>query len=62
MCSLDSSLIGNGSEPNFRTVTRSLAAFELKPATPPLIWTWPFGIEFWMTGAEITAESRVIAK
>ncbi len=27
-----------------------------------MIWTLPFGMEFWMTGAEITLLSRVIAK
>ena len=63
ICSLDSSTIGNGSEPNFRTVTRLLASFTGKPPMPPdVIWTCPLGIEFWMTGAEMTVPSRVIAK
>jgi hypothetical protein len=40
ICSLDSSLTGNGSEPNFRTVTRLLASFAGKPPIPPaVIWT-----------------------
>ena len=61
--SLDSSLIGNGSEPYFSTVTRLLASLAEKPPSPPaLIWTLPFGMELWMTGAEITDESSVIAK
>ena len=63
ICSLESAVIGNGSEPNLRTVTRSVAALAEKPARPPpVIWTLPFGMEFWMTGAEITLLSRVIAK
>ena len=45
ICSDDSSLIGNGSEPNFRTVTSSLASFAVKPPRPPAsIWTWPPGM------------------
>ena len=45
ICSLESSVIGNGSEPNFRTVTRLLASFAGKPPMPPdSIWTWPFGM------------------
>ena len=34
ICSLDTSAIGNGSEPNLRTVTSSLASFAGKPAEP----------------------------
>src|SRR3954470_4820672 len=34
ICSLDSSLMGNGSEPNFRIVTRLLAPFRGNPADP----------------------------
>ena len=61
--SLDSSLTGNGSEPNFRTVTRLLASFAGKPPIPPaVIWTWPFGIASLIRGAEMTAPSRTIAK
>ena len=61
--SLDRGWIGNGSEPNLRTVTSSVASLALKPAMPPpVIWTLPPGIEFWMTGAEMTALSSVIAK
>ena len=46
ICSLDSSSIGNGSEPNFRTVTRLLASLTGNPPTPPAsIWTWPPGID-----------------
>ena len=63
ICSLDSSLIGNGSEPNLRIVTSELASCGGKPAAlPELISTWPFGIAFLMTGAEITAPSSTIAK
>ena len=63
ICSLDSSAIGNGSEPNFRTVTRLFASLAGKPPMPPdSIWTWPLGIALWMTGAEMTDPSRVIAK
>ncbi len=63
ICSLDSAVIGNGSEPNFRTVTRSLASLaEKPPMPPPVIWTLPLGMEFWMTGAEMTVPSRTIAK
>ena len=63
ICSLDSAAIGNGSEPNLRIVTSCVASLALNPASPPpVIWTLPFGIEFWMTGAEMTALSRVIAK
>ena len=44
ICSLDSSWIGNGSEPNLRIVTSELASLAGKPPMPPaLIWTWPFG-------------------
>ena len=63
ICSLDSSWIGNGSEPNFRTVTSSLASLAGKPPMPPaLIWTCPFGIDWLMTGAEMTLPSRAMAK
>ena len=61
--SLESAVIGNGNEPNLRIVTRFPASLALKPASPPpVIWTFPFGIAFWMTGADTTAPSRVIAK
>ena len=60
---LDRAMIGNGSEPYLRMVTRLVASAALKPASPPpVIWTLPFGIAFWMTGADTTAPSRVIAK
>ena len=61
--SLESSAIGNGSEPNLRIVTRFVASLAgSRPRPPPVIWTLPSGIAFWMTGAEMTAPSRVIAK
>ncbi len=63
ICSLESSVIGNGSEPNFRTVTRLFASLAGKPPMPPdSIWTWPLGIALRMTGAEMTDPSSVIAK
>ena len=56
ICELDSSWSGNGSEPNLRIVTRLLASAGVKPPMPPAeIWTCPFGMEPWMTGAEMTA-------
>ena len=63
ICSLDSSAIGNGNEPNLSTVTSSLASFAGNPPRPPpVIWPCPLGIGPWMTGAEMTFSSRVIAK
>ena len=54
ICSLDSSWIGNGSEPNLRTVTSSFASAAGKPPRPPpVIWPWPFGIGPSIDGAEI---------
>ena len=29
---------------------------------PDEIWTWPFGMELWMTGAVMTLPSRTMAK
>ncbi len=63
ICSLESSWIGNGSEPNLRTVTISLASLTGKPPIEPaVIWTWPLGIELLMDGAVMTAPSSVTAK
>ena len=63
ICSLDSSLIGKGSEPNLRIVTSELASFAGKPPMPPAeIWTWPFGIASLIRGAVMTVPSRAIAK
>ena len=64
ICSLDSSWIGNGSEPNFRTVTSSFASFCGKPPiVPAVIWmVLSGGMKSLMTGAEMTVLSRVIAK
>ena len=63
ICSLDSSRIGNGSEPNFRTVTSLLASFGREAAQAA-------GRDLDLAvrdralddGAEMTAPSRVIAK
>ena len=63
MRSLDSSSIGNGSEPNFRIVTRLFASAAGKPPMPPaVIWTLPPGMASLIRGAEMTVPSRMMAK
>ena len=63
ICSLDSSLIGNGSEPNLRTVAELvgvLAAEAAEAAGLDLDLAVRDGTR--ITGAEMTVESSVIAK
>ncbi len=63
ICWADTSWIGNGSEPNLRIVTSSLASAAVNPPMPPAeIWTWPPGMGSLMTGAEMTLPSRTMAK
>ena len=63
ICSLETSAIGNGSEPNLRTVTSSLASLAGKPPRPPpVIWPVPPAIGELIDGALMTRSSRVIAK
>ena len=59
---LETSSIGNGSEPNLRTVTRSLASCGGKPPGW-VIWVTPLtGIGSLICGAEMIVPSSVMAK